>query len=143
MRLPHIERIIVATDFSEGSDAALEHAVTLARALNASVNIVHVLDPTWVATGDADAHAERVDHALETRAQRLSSLGVICQTDSLEGHPPTEIARHAEKVGAGMVVVGTRRHRGIGHVLLGSVAERVAQHARCPVLAVPAREGTS
>lgn len=138
MQVPHIQRIIVATDFSQGSDAALEQAVALARALNATVNIVHVVDVTWVATGDAaDALAEQVDQALESRAQRINALGVVCQTDSLEGHPATEIARHAEKVGAGLVVVGMRRHHGIGEVFLGSVAERVAQRARCPVLAVP------
>ena len=48
-----------------------------------------------------------------------------------------EIVGRAREVGAGLIVVGTHGRRGLAHVLLGSVAERVVQHAGCPVLTVP------
>ena len=45
--------------------------------------------------------------------------------------------RRAEETNAELIVIGTHGRRGLAHVMSGSVAERVVQHAGCPVLTVP------
>jgi nucleotide-binding universal stress UspA family protein len=141
-----IKRIIVATDFSEGSDTAMEQAIGLASALGASLDLVHVLDPALlttpaglggVAMGDADVLIERIDEALASRVERVQRAGLVCQSDSLDGFPPREIVRHARKTGADLIVLGTHGRTGIAHAIMGSTAERVVQRSSCPVLVIP------
>ncbi len=57
-----------------------------------------------------------------------------------EGYPATAIEEEARSRHADLVVIGTRGHSGLKHLLLGSVAERVVQKAPCPVLAVKTPE---
>lgn len=146
MQALSIKRIVVGTDFSEGSDAAMEHAFSLAVALHAIVDIVHVVEPGILVApaslgamplADGPALFEEIDRALTARAEQGRAAGLACQTNSLQGFPPGEIARHAKQVGADLIVVGTHGRTGIAHAVLGSVAERVVQRAACPVLVVP------
>ena len=57
-----------------------------------------------------------------------------------EGYPATAIEEEARDRHADLVVIGTRGHSGLKHLLLGSVAERVVQKSPCPVLAVKTPE---
>jgi nucleotide-binding universal stress UspA family protein len=152
METYRIRRIVVATDFSEGSDAAMERAFALAKPLDATVDLVHVLD-TAILTApqslgampliDPQALMDQIDEALTARIEKARSLGIVCQSDSLDGYPAREIVRHAEKVGADLIVVGTHGRTGVAKVIMGSVAQRVVQHATCPVLVIPpARKAT-
>jgi nucleotide-binding universal stress UspA family protein len=145
-----IKRIIVATDFSEGSDAAMEQAFELAIALGATVDLVHVLDTAFL-TAPASLGAmpliepeglfEEIDKALVARVEKARAAGLICQSDSLDGYPAREIVRHAQKTGANLIVLGTHGRTGVAHAVLGSVAERVVQRACCPVLVIPPERG--
>ena len=141
-----IKRIIVGTDFSEGSDAAMATALAFAIANHAVVDLVHVLEPGVLfapvslgamALADGPALFEEIDRALAFRADEAQRAGLVCQTDSLQGFPPGEIVRHAKKTGADLIVIGTHGRTGIAHAILGSVAERIVQRAGCPVLVVP------
>jgi nucleotide-binding universal stress UspA family protein len=141
-----IKRIVVATDFSEGSDAAMDRAFAIAKALGASVDLVYVLDtallmaPTSVGAMplvEPEALLEEVDGALAARVEKARAAGLICQSDSLDGYPAREIVRHAQAIGADLIVLGTHGRRGVAHAILGSVAERVVQHAPCAVLVIP------
>jgi nucleotide-binding universal stress UspA family protein len=150
---PHpIKRIVVATDFSEGSDVAMEQAFGLAKTLGASVDLVHVLDPALLTAPstlgalplvDAESVMNEIDDALATRAQKGTAEGVICVSDSLDGFPPREIVRHAQKTGADLIVVGTHGRTGLAHTIMGSVAERVVQRSTCPVLVIPQSRGAN
>jgi nucleotide-binding universal stress UspA family protein len=141
-----IKRIIVATDFSEGSDAAMERAFTIAKALEASVDLVHVLD-TALLTAPASLGAmplvepeslmNEIDKRLAERVAQATAAGLVCQSDSLDGYPAKEIVRHAQKTGADLIVVGTHGRTGVAHVIMGSVAQRVVQRSSCPVLVIP------
>jgi len=53
-----------------------------------------------------------------------------------EGYPATAIEEVANSKRTDLIVIGTRGHTGLKHLLLGSVAERVVQKAPCPVLTV-------
>jgi len=141
-----IKRIVVGTDFSEGSDAAMGAAFSFAVAHKAVVDLVHVVEPgvlfAPVSLGamplaDGPELFEEIDRALALRAGQAQAAGLVCQTNSLQGFPPGELVRHAKKTGADLIVVGTHGRTGITHAVLGSVAERVVQRASCPVLVIP------
>src|SRR5579871_5437324 len=141
-----IKRIIVATDFSEGSDAAMERAFGIARALGASIDLVHVLDTALLAAPvslgampliEPQSLMNEVDTALAARAEKAAEAGLVCQSSALDGYPAKEIVRHAQKTGADLIVIGTHGRTGVAHVLMGSVAQRVVQRSTCPVLVIP------
>jgi len=140
-------RILVASDFSECSDRALARAVDLARSSGAAIEIVHVVDfallefPASLAIYDADGGSSYLGYAeaaLAERCERVRGAGVPCEARTLGGAAPVEIVRRAADVRADLIVVGTHGRTGLAHAFLGSVAERVVQHASCPVLSVPA-----
>ena len=141
-------RILVPTDFSPTSDAALEHARALARAFSAELRLVHVFeDPLLAGAVAAEAYVpeapgvrtalmkeaqERLTHRLRPEdREALSASGEI-----ITGSPASAITEHAARIGASLIVMGTHGRGGMAHLLLGSVAERVVRTAACPVLTV-------
>jgi nucleotide-binding universal stress UspA family protein len=134
--------IIVPTDFSYASDAALGYARMLATRFGASLHLLHVVDEpgSWSEVYAAIPEIQRrlgADAArrLEAMAACLpplvrASSAVVC------GAPVASIVKEAETRGADLIVMGTHGRRGMGHLLLGSVAERVVRLAPCPVLTV-------
>jgi nucleotide-binding universal stress UspA family protein len=139
-----LKNILVATDFSEGSDQALNQAIELGKQAGGSVEIVHVRElgsggfpfgPLYLEDGSgAIAYA---DLELARRRDRVLSIGVQCHYRCLEGTAANEIVQRAAETNADLIVIGTHGRRGLAHAMLGSVAERVVQHAGCPVLTVP------
>jgi nucleotide-binding universal stress UspA family protein len=141
-----IKRIVVATDFSEGSDAAMERAFGLAKALGATIDLVHVLDTAILAAPtslgamplvEPQVLMDQIDEALSKRVAEAQKGGLVCQSNSLDGYPAREIVRHAEKTNADLIVLGTHGRTGVAHVIMGSVAQRVVQRSSCPVLVIP------
>jgi len=137
-------KILVATDFSQGSDEALERAIEMAKQSAAEVEIVHVLElteefPFGTVYFDADYGVlyARVDQELSRRAERFRQAGLACGTKIVEGGAAAEIAKRGRDIGADLIVVGTHGRTGLAHAMLGSVAERVVRRASCPVLTVP------
>jgi nucleotide-binding universal stress UspA family protein len=135
-------RILVPTDFSETSEAAVRQGVALARSFNASVILLYVGDgPASESTSDfplgidanlPDAERERMlrilapcDH--ETVRPEL----VVCT-----GSAAQEIVRCADEREVDLIVMGTHGRSGVRHMLLGSVAEKVIRTAPCPVLVI-------
>jgi nucleotide-binding universal stress UspA family protein len=119
--------VLVATDFSEGADAAVRTAHAYARALGARLHVLHVTWPEEIGV-------------TELFAALKASLGDAVPVDvaARHGDPAEEIVRYARSHGVDLIVVGTHGRSGVSRAVLGSVAERVARHAPCPVLTVPA-----
>ena len=148
MNLDNLNLILVPTDFSEPSANALRVAVQLAQKLRTSIEVFHVdIDPTVVLPPPGDVLAvpmvfERIQAQAEARlqsaAEEVRRAGVVCTTASELGRTHTTIIEQARRVGAGLIVMGSHARHGLGHALLGSVAEKVIRHAPCPVLVVPA-----
>jgi len=137
-------QILVATDFSAGSDEALDKAIDLAKPAEADLEILHVLelgaDTFPYGLSYYDDHAKVLAHIeaeLAKRAALAAEAGVTATTKMLEGASASEIVQRARKIRADVIVVGTHGRKGVAHVLLGSVAERVVHRADCAVLAVP------
>ena len=140
-------RILVPTDFSAPSDAALATAKDLAAQFGASLHVVHVLeDPYAIAAYSADAlgylppgikeswqrEAEKRFETLLTPAERARFK--VTTTVLFSGSAAKEIVEHAQSNNIDLIVMGTHGRGGVAHLLLGSVTERVVRTALCPVL---------
>lgn len=121
-------RILLATDGSEYSRAALVRAGTVAAACGLPVSVLSVVAPSH--GQDRRAQAQRaVDAALTT----LRDQGVTAEGKVAEGRPDEVIVAQA-KAQADLIVMGSHGRTGLLGVLLGSVSERVIGAAECPVL---------
>lgn len=143
-----LKRILVATDFSEASDAALEYGRQLARQFGASLDVLHVateLATSLLAPQGFTIDLERLQRDTEEAARhRLGEL--ISDEDRQDlhartavrtaGKPAAEIIAYAQQERCDVIVVGTHSRSGLHHLLLGSVAERVVRLAPCSVLTV-------
>jgi nucleotide-binding universal stress UspA family protein len=140
-------KLLVPTDFSPSADAAATLAVSIAKALDAKVIVLHVLDlaPIMAAAGEQlppDLAAEVLDRMRKEAAQRLArEADRYPQATPLmvEGAPRTTIVELALELRADLIVMGTQGRSGLDRVLLGSVAEHVVRHSDVPVLTVRLR----
>ena len=142
-----IKTILVPTDFSDCSSAALTMAIDFAKSLGAKIRLVHVFQlPYYAGMEDGLSVAVMTPDFLESlRAPGLKQVqaqlaqckqaGVDAQAEQVDGVPYAEIVALSEKVD--LVVMGTHGRTGLPRMMLGSVAERVVRMAKCPVLTVP------
>jgi nucleotide-binding universal stress UspA family protein len=147
MKLDDLKMILVPTDFSEASTFALEAAVIMAQKFQAAIEIFHVdLDPVMVLPPPVDILVMpiSVENSMARTAEKLDRLvaevtqkNIVCTGFSESGRTHVAIVEHAARIGAGMIVMGSHGHHGLGHIVLGSVAEKVVQNAPCPVLVIP------
>jgi nucleotide-binding universal stress UspA family protein len=134
--------LLIAVDGSEASNRALEKGLELARLLEASVTALAVEGPlpAYAATigevdevkREKDAFFSRLAHDVRERGASLA-LGV--DVEIRPGHAAELIPRVARERGVDLIVLGHRGHFLRDH-LLGSTADRVAEHAECPVMIV-------
>jgi len=137
-------RILVPTDGSAGTRRAVEHAVDLAAAHDATVHAVYVVDTASFASVSVDASWEGVSEMLTDEGEAAlatvedvgAGRGVAVETCLLSGSPSQEIVRYAEAEDCDLIVMGTHGRGGIDRLLLGSVAERVVRSSTIPVLTV-------
>jgi nucleotide-binding universal stress UspA family protein len=141
-------RILVPTDFSAPSDAALEYAKVLAAQFGASLHILHVVDEFFTAPPvSAEAYiAESPDLVagiFEDAKARLSHRIAANEraryratTEIVTGPCARSIVNYATGRGMDLIVMGTHGRSGLDHLLTGSVAERVIRRAPCPVMTV-------
>ena len=145
-----MKTIVVAIDFSQGTERILKAASKLAGALQEHVYLMHVVDDTPLYTmygmypEEIPAMAEyrelasqRAKSKMEEAKTRLEAMGVTVVSEILDGQPQDTILEFATKVDTDMVIVGTQGHSAIGSVLMGSVASGLVRKARVPVLVVP------
>jgi universal stress protein A len=142
---PSISSIVVPTDFSPVAQRAIDYAATLARPLDASLHLLHVVEEPFAGgwewyMPDAPALLERLKADSRTRlaeiADGLKKEGLAVTTEVRCAVPANGIVGAAADVGADLIVMSTHGRTGLPHLLLGSVAERVIRTAPCPVLAV-------
>jgi len=140
--------LLVPTDGSDGSDAAIKHASTIARAFDATVHVLSVVDtrnrfesPSAGVAAEAwvDAERERAEEAVE-RVATAFPPGIDVERTIREGTPVSEIIAHADATGADAVVMATHGRSGLDRYLIGSVTEKVVRSSDVPVLTVSQRE---
>jgi len=143
--------IIVATDFSTQSDEALRQAVMLAQQYNASITLLHIMEPFMLYDSDAmlampidDLSHIRRQGAQEKLTTQANAAGndVTISTRCIEDphSPAIVICETAKEMQADIIFVGRHGHEGfLEHLLVGSTAEHVVRHAPCTVVVTQAQ----
>jgi nucleotide-binding universal stress UspA family protein len=143
-----IKTILVATDFSENATKAVETAVEFAKKFGAELIVLHAyrveipMASPMTAGGYVlpDGFFEQLgSHArskVEETAKEIEARGVKATGIAVEQSAAIAIVEEAEARPADLIVIGTRGLTGLKHIALGSVADRVARTAPCPVLTV-------
>ena len=142
------KKILVPIDGSATAGRGFEEAVALARAVGASLRLMHVVDTVPVAMEMAPSatwqqicdEQRRDGEALIERARATAiEHGVAVDTCLLEGSAARvadAIVEEARAAGCDLIVMGTHGRRGFTHLMMGSDAERVARVSPLPVLLV-------
>ncbi|MDA8079127.1 MAG: universal stress protein [Nitrospiraceae bacterium] len=141
-----IERILFATDFSEGSDHALPYAVDMARQYNSKLYLVHVIYDVAKTAGWYVPHVsiDEIYRDMERSARAELEKIYIDEMRGfkdiehvvLKGIPYEEITRFAAEQQVDLIILGTHGRKGIDRMLFGSTAEQVVRTSPCPVLSV-------
>jgi len=136
------KHILVPLDFGEPSRRALELAIELTQQFGAALTLVHVyeipamayggLAPTAIdlVTPIMKAAQDELDRELTEVRRRVPTTKGILRS----GVPWREIVAAIEEIGADLVVMGTHGRRGLPHLVLGSVAEKIVRMSPVPVL---------
>ena len=130
------DRILVATDGSEPAAAALEYALAVATAHDATLHVLGVADTDRVDAAGTDALVAAAERTVDEAAARATARDVSVVTAVCRGEPHASIVEYAGRAGVGCVVVATTGRRDLGRYLLGSTTERVIETAPAPVLAL-------
>jgi len=140
-----IRRIVVAMDFSAAARRALELAQSLAKGAGpAHVILVHAyyvpveLEQYLITHGKSipDVLSPEATRDLEAILTKLQKDGLSAEYVAAAGAPETVVLEVAKDKQADLIALGTHGRRGISHMLLGSVAERIVRHAEIPVVTV-------
>jgi nucleotide-binding universal stress UspA family protein len=141
-------RYLVATDGSEESDTAVRYAATQAVAFDATVDILHVLQPEAelvdgeIVLPGGERATELGERTLE-QARRLAAEvveergdGVPIETRLLAGRPAETITEYAHETGADAIYVGHRGRSDEQDHVVGSVAKSIVDKATVPVTVI-------
>lgn len=152
--LRDVRDIAVATDLSDASLPAMHLAVTVARALNARLHLLHVLELSdfryLVLAGVSDeALVETTQKIRQTAADQLQkqlhqtdfrTLGHGVKVELLQGIPDATIPEYVASEKIDLLVIGSHGHSGVAGLLLGNTAERILPGLHASILVVKARE---
>lgn len=143
-----IKNILVATDFSEPSQAALAYARNFARQHAATLHVLHVVDdvanhvmPMNGAIPNVGELQIELDRAARTDLDALltpedrrdlNARGVLLTSAA----PAQSIVSYARDASIDLIIIGTHGRTGLANLFLGSVAQHVVRTAPCPVLTV-------
>lgn len=142
--------ILFATDFSESSEFAFEHALTLAKKFEARLLIVHIINEPVDLRGFYVPHIsfDKLEEEIEEGARKM--MEKFCRTHLsgyenfetfiLPGIPYDEVIKKALEERADLIVLGTHGRTGLDHVLFGSTAEKVVRKSPVPVMTIRAKE---
>jgi nucleotide-binding universal stress UspA family protein len=140
-----LEKILLPTDFSRCSRAAFECGLQLARDFGAELRLVYVINPHAYPFGDKYAALDPAELIRETEyaaQKQMRSMAAKAKArysvHVLHGSPAMEICNAANE-DVDLVAISTHGRTGLGHILIGSVAEHVVRYAHCPVLVIPSR----
>lgn len=146
-----IKKILLAVDGSTYSEKAGEYAIELAKALNAELTAINVVEisAAEIKTGGELFFSESPEYILDLDGMKKDSETLLSgfkekakieeveiNTASKIGHVWNEIVEESEKGGYDLIVLGSKGLSGIKRMLIGSVAENVTRHSKYPVMIV-------
>jgi nucleotide-binding universal stress UspA family protein len=140
------KHILLPTDGSELSEAAMQKGIQFAKSINAKVTGFHVILPFHVFTVQTEMLEDtKEQYERESKVQAEQFLGVIkkaaekagvsCDTDYVtSNHPYEMIINAAEKKGCDLIMMASHGRRGVQGLLIGSETQKVLTHTKIPVL---------
>ena len=140
-----VRKILCPIDFSQHADLVVEWAAHLAEEHASEVLLLHAyhlpvefqqLEGAYLPADFWDSVKEEAQRSLSGYAEQLRKRGIVVSESVREGYPASVIEEEAVAESCDMIVMGSRGLSGFKNLLLGSIAKRVVQHARCPVLTV-------
>lgn len=132
---PTVRRVVAATDFSEFAATAIRHAYGLLAAGGGEVTLVHVM------TASSPGVIDQCQAQLARLVPERPPSGVTTAIEAVyQGDAALGICEVAERVDVDCVVIASHGQSGLRRILLGSVAQGVAQRSHRPVLIVRPRE---
>ena len=134
-----LKQILVATDFSDPSEVALDYGRALARTFGASLHVLHVMENLFLRPVPGDPYVLRAA-AQKQLNERLSAddraaLHAVAALETSD-NPAEAIGKYAQTHAIDLIVMGTHGRGAMAQLFVGSVAERVVRTAPCPVLTV-------
>lgn len=137
----HLERILCPVDFGPPSMKALKYALSLAQESDATITVLHVLEPV----PDNAVRPEMLIEFLnerETRARETLRAAIPVEARDWchpvevtgSGKPYKEILRVAHETAASLIVMGVAERGVLDRMFFGSTTNHVVRHAECPVL---------
>jgi nucleotide-binding universal stress UspA family protein len=144
-------RILLATDGSEEAELAALKAVDLVQRTDSELHVVHVgVVPSFLEShprtlGYDGKLYEQIEEESRELLRKLSwrvkvAGGTVAGSHLRMGAVDLEIVALAKELGADLIVMGCRGHRGIRRAIEGSISDAVIRHAPCPVLVVRSQE---
>ncbi len=136
------ERILVAVDGSDFSDAAVDQAISLGSICRSEIFVISVVDlyPEQMAVAPVlvEKMSAEVRGHLDKAAEKVEKAGIPCETIVRMGGKPHEfILQEARERSIDLIAMGTHGRTGLKRVIMGSVAQSVIGAAPCPVLVIP------
>jgi nucleotide-binding universal stress UspA family protein len=147
--MSRFKRILVPSDFSEHSTAALEAAIEIAGAFDSKLHLLHCyqIQPGGISPYGIAIPSSYFADIRDAASQQLAEwqekhvpAEIAVEASMMSEVPSEAILKTAAEIGADLIVMGTRGLSGFKHVILGSVAERTIRFAPCPVMTVHAPE---
>jgi nucleotide-binding universal stress UspA family protein len=136
--------VLVPTDFTEGSNAAIDRALQLPLAHGACIEILHVLPESIPAKARAKVEARAREALAEAVTRACSTMrgDLVVTSELVRGEGYVGIIRHARRIGAELIVIGRHGRRPVRDLFLGATAARVVRMGDAPVLVVKAGVAT-
>jgi nucleotide-binding universal stress UspA family protein len=140
--------ILVPTDFSEFSDKALQQAIDIAKQFKSKIYLLHIVGIVIQCAVDYcldvqtvnEVEQKSIDSAKKMAEEQMAkfpdSKSVDISVDIRRGTPYEEILKDQQEKKIDLIVIASHGKTGLRHYLIGSVAEKVVQVAKCPVLLV-------
>lgn len=149
-----IKRILVPHDGDQMSDKAVLYASNLAKALNAEIILLYIIDeieiPGTLLLGNDRVLIERARRSIQRELEQnwkrfaqekvksLSAEKIHSSTEIRSGDAAEQIVKFAKENQVDLIVMGSRKLEGVSQIVvaLGSVARKVSERASCPVMLV-------
>ncbi len=143
--MEQFKRILLATDFSDASAGAVDHAVLMAKTFGSELHILHVLE-VEVPRLESGVDYLPLKYFEEFERRAAEYLAAVIPAGDREqlnpvpvvrkGNPFVEIIRYAQSEKIDLIIMGTHGRSALAHLMMGNVAEKVVRYASCAVLTV-------
>lgn len=142
---PGFEKLLLATDGSKFSEAAVQEAIKLAATCSSTLYILHVIETgaevdLWDATAAQKLERDMRNYLEGIRA-KAAKQGVSAELVMHLGDEPYKlIVSDARKFKVSTIIMGSHGRTGLSRLMMGSTVSRVIGHAPCRVLVVPGKK---